>query len=66
MKAVRDMKSSEFRSTKLQLTYEDECVIFTTTGSRTFFEDRDIEPTDQISLNIILKTIGSIPSIGVL
>ena len=56
--AVRDVADNEMRSLGLHLTYENECVVFTTRATRTFFEDRDIQPTDAITFNLILKTIG--------
>lgn len=59
---VRDMAASEFRSAGLQLVYEDECVILTTSATRTFFEDRDIEPTDSITFRLLLKTLGEVHS----
>ena len=62
---IRDMASSEFRSAGVSLVYEDECIVFSSTGDRTFYEDRDLEPTNRIIFNIFLKTIGSLPSIDV-
>ena len=59
------MASSEFRSAGVSLVYEDECIVFSSTGDRTFYEDRDLEPTNRIIFNIFLKTIGSLPSIDV-
>ncbi len=58
MNTVRDLAASETRSVGLNLTYEDECVVFTTRATRTFFEDRDIQPTDAITFRLVLKTIG--------
>jgi LPS-assembly protein len=57
---VRDMAANEFRSAGLQLIYEDECVTLTTNATRTFFEDRDIEPTDSITFRLLLKTLGEV------
>lgn len=59
---VRDMAANEFRTAGLSLVYEDECVTFTTNATRTFFEDRDIEPTDSITFRILLKTLGEVHS----
>jgi LPS-assembly protein len=58
----RDMAASEFRSAGFDLVYEDECVVFTTSATRTFFEDRDIEPTDSITFRLLLKTLGEVHS----
>ena len=58
--ATRDMDAGEMRTAGMFLTYEDECVVLTTRLNRTFFEDRDLEPTDSITFNLILKTIGEV------
>jgi len=57
---VRDMAASEFRSVSLNGVFEDECVVFTTTLSRTFFEDRDLKPNDAITFHLVLKTLGEV------
>ena len=62
--ATRDMDSNEMRTAGMYLTYEDECVIFTSRLNRTFFEDRDLEPTDSFTFNLILKTIGEVHTGG--
>jgi len=59
---VRDMATNEFRRAGLELIYEDECVKLTTSANRTFFEDRDIEPTDSITFRLLLKTLGEVQS----
>jgi len=59
---VRDMAANEFRSIGVDLIYEDECVTLTTTASRTFFEDRDVAPTDAITFRLLLKTLGEVKS----
>ena len=48
------------RSLGLNLTYEDECLIFTTNVGRTFFEDRDLKPTDSVVLRLTFKTLGEV------
>ena len=62
--ATRDMDSSEMRTAGMYLTYEDECVVFTTRLNRTFFEDRDLEPTDSFTFNLVLKTLGEVHTGG--
>jgi LPS-assembly protein len=44
------------------MTYENECLVFTTNVSRKFYKDRDLEATDMITFNVNLKTLGSITS----
>ena len=58
--AKRDLSDSEMRSASLGLTYEDECLVFSTNLTRTFFEDRDLEPTDAILFRVSFKTLGEV------
>jgi len=58
--ATRDMNASEMRTAGMYLTYEDECVVFTTKMNRSFFADRDVEPRDSITFSLVLKTLGEI------
>lgn len=60
--AVRDLNSSEMRSLGMRLIYEDECLVFHTSLTRTFYQDRDLKPTDAINFFLTLKTIGEIKS----
>ncbi|MBT7943796.1 MAG: LPS-assembly protein LptD, partial [Alphaproteobacteria bacterium] len=57
---VNDLAAKEARQFNAALVYEDECVVFTTRASRTFYEDRDLEPSDEITVNLLLKTLGEI------
>jgi len=57
---VSDLDASEMRTAGIHVVFEDECVMFTTRATRTFFEDRDLEPTDAITFNLVLKTIGEV------
>ena len=50
------------RSIRMNLTYEDECFQFSTDISRTFFEDRDLKPTDSIFFRVLFKTLGEVKS----
>jgi LPS-assembly protein len=58
--AVRDMAANEMRSIVSDLIFENECLIVTTRLSRTFYEDRDLQPTDAFTINLLLKTLGQI------
>ena len=42
------------------LSYKDDCFEFRANYSRTFTRDRDVRPTDTISLRIALKTLGEL------
>lgn len=64
LSGTRDMESNEMRTVGLNLTYEDECVVFRSQLTRTFFEDRDLEPTDSITFNLVLKTLGEVKTGG--
>ncbi|MEX0695794.1 MAG: LPS assembly protein LptD, partial [Rhodospirillales bacterium] len=58
--ARHDLSAAETRSLGLQVVYEDECVRFTTRVSRSFFEDRDLRPSDSITFSLLLKTLGEV------
>ena len=50
------------RSVRMNLTYENECFQFSSDISRTFFEDRDLKPTDAIFFRVLFKTLGEVKS----
>ena len=50
------------RSIRMNLTYENECFQFSSDISRTFFEDRDLKPTDAIFFRVLFKTLGEVKS----
>jgi len=52
--------NKETRSLGAQLVYENECIVLTTDARRTFFEDRDLRPNDQIALRVTFKTLGEV------
>ncbi len=58
--ARHDIEEDDLRSLGLSVVYEDECVKFTTQLSRSFFRDRDLEPSDTVLFTVVLKTIGEI------
>jgi len=51
-------RNGGLRSLGLSLSYENECVVFSTRFSRSFFEDRDLRPTDTVLFQLTLKTLG--------
>ncbi len=60
---VRDLEGDgEMRSLGIGLTYENECCTFTSRLTRTFFQDRDLEPTDAIIFQVLFKTLGEVAS----
>jgi LPS-assembly protein len=59
--AIRDLSGDgQMRSAQVNLSYENECCLVSTNISRTFFEDRDLKPTDSILLRLTLKTLGAV------
>lgn len=60
--ARNDIAASDLRSLGLGVRYEDECVTFTTQFTRSFFEDRDLKPSDAITFTLVLKTLGEVHS----
>ena len=60
LRATRDLDSSEMRAAGMEVIYENECVVFRTSFNRTFYEDRDIKPTDSINFFLTLKTLGEV------
>ena len=60
---VQDLTSEGgIRKVNVGATYEDECLIFSADLSRTFFEDRDLTPTDAVMLRATFKTLGEVQS----
>lgn len=56
---VRDLTDTGGqRSTGLSFIYEDECLTFDTALSRTFYQDREIKPSDSIMFRVVFKTLG--------
>jgi len=58
--AINDLNTDTggLRSTKLSLTYEDECFVFTANAARTFFQDRDLTPASSVLIRLTFKTLG--------
>jgi len=59
---VHDIATGDSRQFKASVTYENECLALNTNASRKFYKDRDLEPSDQISFKVVLKTLGSVNS----
>lgn len=65
--ARRDLVDKELRSMNLNLTYEDECLLFSTSLSRTFFQNDELHPENSIIFRILFKTLGEVnPDVTVL
>ena len=58
---VRDLgQDGGQRAMRLGFIYEDECFQFDTSLSRTFYQDREIKPTDAIMFRLVFKTLGEV------
>jgi LPS-assembly protein len=62
LSGVRDLATNDMRKLGFNLVYEDECFVFSSEIARTFFEDRDLEPTDTIMFRVMFKTLGEVTS----
>ncbi len=61
LSAVRDLTDDGgMRSAALALTYEDCCFIFATNFRRSFFQDRDVKPTDSVTVRLTFKTLADV------
>lgn len=60
LSSTLDMDDNEFRTMQMNLTYENECLLFSTNLTRTTFEDRDLRPNNSIMFRIMFKTLGEI------
>jgi LPS-assembly protein len=42
------------------LRYQDECIIFDVQGTRSFFQDEDVQPSDSVLFRIKFKNLGEV------
>jgi len=57
---LRDLQTSESLRHQFFLEYECDCFTTRVDFSRTFTQDRDVQPSDSIFIRLIFKTLGSI------
>jgi len=62
--ALRDLNADQIRSLNAAVIYENECCYLSLNATRSFFEDRDLEPTDSFFLRLILKTLGEVKNLN--
>lgn len=60
IRATRDLVDNDLRSMALSLTYEDECLLFSSVLNRTFFQNQELHPENSIVFRILFKTLGEI------
>jgi len=58
--ASKDIAEGDTRSMNLNLTYEDECFLFSSTINRTFFQNQDMQPENAIIFRFLFKTLGEV------
>ncbi len=56
--ATRDLAEEDLRSMSLNFTYEDECLLFSSSLNRTFFQNQELHPENSIIFRIMFKTLG--------
>jgi LPS-assembly protein len=67
LSASKDLAEGDTRSMNLNLTYEDECFLFSTTINRTFFQNQDLQPENSMVFRLLFKTLGEVsPGLKVL
>ncbi|WP_085908627.1 LPS-assembly protein LptD [Kiloniella majae] len=57
---TRDIDADESREASLGLIYQDECIIIDSQYTRTWFQDRELEPDDRFTLELTFKHLGTI------
>ena len=56
-----DMKDDgDLRNFSVNLDYECECFLFSTSFKREFYQDRDIKPSDTVLFKLTFKTLGDV------
>ncbi|KLN60205.1 hypothetical protein WH96_13560 [Kiloniella spongiae] len=57
---TRDIDAGESREAGLGLIYQDECIIIDSQYTRTWFQDRELEPDNRFTLELTFKHLGTI------
>ncbi len=58
----RDLEENRTLSTSIGLTYQDECFLIEGVASRTFFDDRELDPENAIFIRLVFKHLGEFTS----
>ncbi len=56
----KDLAEGDTRSMNLNLTYEDECFLFSGAIKRTFFQNEDLQPENSMVFRFLFKTLGEV------
>lgn len=63
LSSIRDMDDDGGqRQLGLTMTYEDECLTFSTDLNKSFYQDRDVKPSSSIMFRLTFKTLGEVNS----
>jgi len=54
----RDLLEGQPLQTSVGVTYRDDCTLFNVSFRRSFFRDRDIQPSDTLLFNVVFKGLG--------
>ncbi len=57
---TRDIDADASREASLGLIYQDECIIIDSQYTRTWFQDRELEPDNRFTLELTFKHLGTI------
>ncbi|WP_417429928.1 LPS-assembly protein LptD [Kiloniella sp.] len=57
---TRDIDADSSREASLGLIYHDECIIIDSQYSRTWFQDREVEPDNRFMVELTFKHLGTI------
>jgi LPS-assembly protein len=60
--ATQDLVEGDLRTMRMNLTYEDECFLFSTNFNRQFFKNNELQPEDSVIFRILFKTLGEVSS----
>lgn len=58
--ATRDLVEGELRTMSMNLTYEDECFLFSTNFNRQFYKNNELQPDNSVIFRILFKTLGEV------
>jgi LPS-assembly protein len=60
--ATRDLVEGDLRKMSMNLTYEDECFLFSTDFNRELYKNHELQPSNSIIFRILFKTLGEVSS----
>ena len=58
--ATQDLVEGDLRRMSVNLTYEDECFLFSTNFNRELYQNSELQPDNSIIFRILFKTLGEV------